>query len=54
VESNLAGITPAPPNSCAGITGCHDGTVSTAPVYNVDNPADNDQLQIIFDARYGK
>lgn len=54
VESNVAGITPAPPNSCAGITGCHDGTVSTAPVYNVDNPADNDQLQIIFDARYGK
>ena len=52
-ESNLAGTTPAPPNSCSGITGCHDGTVITAPVYNVDVPADNDQLQIIFDARYG-
>jgi predicted CXXCH cytochrome family protein len=53
VESNLAGTSPAPPNSCSGITGCHDGTVITAPVYNVDNPADNNQLQIIFEARYG-
>jgi predicted CXXCH cytochrome family protein len=53
VESNLVGATPAPPNSCSGITGCHDGTVPAAPVYNVDSPADNDQLQIIFDARYG-
>ncbi len=53
VESNLAGITPAPPNSCAGVTGCHDGTEPSAPVYNVDTPADNNQLQIIFDARYG-
>jgi len=53
IESNLAGTTPAPPNSCSGITGCHDGTVVTAPVFNVDVPQDNNTLQIIFDARYG-
>ncbi len=52
-ESNLAGITPAPPNSCAGITGCHDGTVPGAPVYDVDIPAINDYLQALFDTRYG-
>jgi predicted CXXCH cytochrome family protein len=53
IESNLAGTIPAPPNSCAGITGCHDGTVPTAPKFNVDNPVDNNLLQTVFDARYG-
>ena len=53
IESNLAGTTPVPPNSCAGITGCHDGTVVTAPVFNVDDPLVNNQLQILYDSRYG-
>jgi len=53
IESNLAGTTPAPPNTCAGITGCHDGTVSAAPVFNVDDPTVNDQLQALYDTRYG-
>jgi len=52
-EAIDAGVTPTPPNSCAGIMGCHDGTVPTAPVFNVDDPADNALLQIIFEARYG-
>lgn len=45
-----AGITPVPPNSCSGIMGCHDGTVSTAPVFDVENPAHNDLLQLLFNA----
>lgn len=53
IRSNQAGITPAPPNSCAGITGCHDGSVRTAPVFNVDDPQVNEQLQILYDSRYG-
>lgn len=56
VASNLAaeaGVFPVPPNSCSGIAGCHDGSVDTAPVFNVDFPYDNSVLQIIYDARYG-
>ncbi|MCX5770039.1 MAG: hypothetical protein NTZ09_07180 [Candidatus Hydrogenedentes bacterium] len=53
-EAMDAGVFPAPPNSCAGIMGCHDGTVPTAPVFNVDNPQDNIILQTIFDERYGE
>ena len=57
IQSNLAmdaGIFPAPPNSCSGIMGCHDGTVITAPVFDVDDPEDNQLLQIIFESRYGE
>lgn len=57
IQSNIAmdeGVFPAPPNSCSGIMGCHDGTVPTAPVFNVDNPADNELLQIVFESRYGE
>jgi hypothetical protein len=46
-------VTPTPPNSCSGITGCHDGTVIAAPVFNVDVPRDNDILQLIWNSRYG-
>ena len=52
-QAVAAGITPAPSNSCAGITGCHDGTVNTAPVFNVDKPSDNTLLQTIYSSRYG-
>jgi hypothetical protein len=44
---------PALPNTCAGITGCHDGSVITAPVFNVDDPNINVLLQTLYDARYG-
>ena len=57
VESNNAadeGVTPVPPNSCSGITGCHDGTVPTAPVFDVENREHNDLLQILYDTRYGE
>ncbi len=53
IESNLAGVTPAPPNSCAGIIGCHDGSVSTAPIFDVDDPRTNEWLQTLYDFRYG-
>ncbi|MBI4559505.1 MAG: hypothetical protein HY706_18105 [Candidatus Hydrogenedentes bacterium] len=52
-EAAAAGVTPIPPNSCSGITGCHDGTVPEAPVFDVDNLALNEILQSIYDARYG-
>ena len=53
ITSNLAEITPVPPNSCAGIIGCHDGTVVTAPTFNVDDPTTNEWLQTLYDSRYG-
>lgn len=56
IESNIAaenGVSPVPPSSCSGIAGCHDGTVPTAPVFDVDNREHNDLLQILFDTRYG-
>ncbi len=52
--SNTTGGSVALPNSCAGIDGCHDGTVATAPVFDVDDPDLNDVLQSIYDSRYGK
>lgn len=53
-EAAEAGVTPTPPNSCSGIEGCHDGTVRTAPVFDVDTPEHNEWLQIVYDARYGE
>ncbi|MFA6239524.1 MAG: hypothetical protein WC655_01270 [Candidatus Hydrogenedentales bacterium] len=44
-----AGVTPVPPNSCAGTIGCHDGTDPNAPIFDVDNPAQMQGLQAIFD-----
>lgn len=41
------------PNSCAGTVGCHDGTVPTAPVFNLDDPVQMTGLQAIFDLWYG-
>ena len=52
-EAAEAGVDPVPPNSCSGITGCHDGTVETAPQFDVDNPKHNALLQLIYEARYG-
>jgi hypothetical protein len=53
ITSNESILKPVPPNSCSGIMGCHDGTVSTAPVFDVDDPAMNITLQGIYDTRYG-
>lgn len=44
---------PVLPNSCAGTTGCHDGTVVTAPVFDVDNPVQMTGLQGVFEFWYG-
>ena len=52
-QAAAAGVSPVPPNSCAGIMGCHDGSVVTAPVFNVDDLDVNARLQVLFDARYG-
>jgi len=51
-EAADAGVMPVPPNSCAGIAGCHDGTVARAPVFDVDNADMNVTLQAIYDANY--
>jgi predicted CXXCH cytochrome family protein len=52
-EAAAAGVTPVPPNSCSGAAGCHDGSVATAPVFDVDNPDDNAVLQLLYDSRHG-
>jgi hypothetical protein len=46
-------VSPVPPNSCAGITGCHDGTVPTAPMFNVENAAQGVVLQGLFELWFG-
>ena len=48
-----AGQTPTP-TSCAGLIGCHDGTVPDAPIFPLDNTVTNAFLQTIYDARYGQ
>lgn len=48
IDSNTGGV-PAKPNSCSGTAGCHDGSVVTAPVFNVDDPAQNELIQILWD-----
>ena len=44
---------PVLPNSCSGIAGCHDGSVPSAPVFDVDDPELNDGLQILYDEWFG-
>ena len=53
IEAIDAGVVPVPANSCAGIAGCHDGSVSTAPVFDVDNRATDLLLQALFEEWYG-
>lgn len=48
-----AGISPAPVNTCAGVTGCHDGSVENAPFFNPDTIASNNRLQGIYEDWYG-
>jgi len=52
-EADDDGVFPIPPNSCSGTMGCHDGTVITAPVFDVDSREDNEVLQILFDGWFG-
>ncbi len=52
IDAIVAG-TPVPPNSCAGVPGCHDGTVLTAPVFDVNDRGTNLLAQILYDERYG-
>ena len=44
------GVMPTPPNSCAGVVGCHDGTILTAPMFNVDNAVQGVVLQGLFES----
>jgi len=41
------------PNSCAGTTGCHDGSVAGTPIFNIDNADQMTGLQAIFEFWYG-
>lgn len=52
-EASQNGVTPVPPNSCAGTMGCHDGTVPASPVFNVDNEATMIGLQGVYEMWYG-
>lgn len=52
-EAAAAGITPVPPNTCAGITGCHDGTVTTSLVFDVDDEGTNAWLQSMYEVIAG-
>lgn len=53
IEAADNGVVPVPANSCAGVAGCHDGSVITSPVFNVDDRATNVLLQILYNVRYG-
>lgn len=49
-ELIVDGVDAVPPNSCAGINGCHDAGVPTSgPAFNVDNVVDNTFLQMMFE-----
>lgn len=48
-DAAAMGVTPVPINSCAGIMGCHDGSVATAPVFDVDNQAQMEFLQSLYE-----
>jgi len=37
------------PNSCAGTMGCHDGTVPTAPTFDLDDPVQMTGLQGLYE-----
>jgi hypothetical protein len=53
VEAAQAGEPVIPPNSCAGIMGCHDGTVPAAPIFDVDDPDQMMGVQAIYDFWFG-
>lgn len=49
-NEQIAGGLQPQPNSCAGITGCHDaGVPGSGTPYSVDNVQDNELLQQIYD-----
>ncbi len=53
-EAAADGVSPVPPNSCAGIMGCHDGTVPLAPIFDVDNEAQMIGLQTLYETWFSK
>lgn len=55
IDSAIAaqlGADPVPPNSCAGIAGCHDGTVPASPIFDVENEAQMTGLQAVYETWY--
>lgn len=53
IASNEAveqGVQPAPPNSCAGVTGCHDANVpDSGPAYDENDLDSNEDLQSLYE-----
>ena len=44
------GVTPAPPNSCAGVTGCHDpGAPGSGPAHDPADLLNNEYLQSLYE-----
>ena len=54
IEAIQRGTKPTPPNSCAGVMGCHDGTVASTPVFDVDSLPVEQFLQDLVVSRYGQ
>lgn len=51
IDAVTAGITPIPPNSCAGVAGCHDADVPGSGFpHEADNSVLNAALQNIYDS----
>ena len=49
-EAVAQGVSPAPPNSCAGVTGCHDANVAgSGPAYDETDLNSNRDLQALYE-----
>jgi predicted CXXCH cytochrome family protein len=49
-EAVAEGVSPAPPNSCAGVTGCHDANVpGSGPAYDETDLDSNRDLQALYE-----
>lgn len=49
-EAMAQGIHPAPPNSCAGVAGCHDATMpGSGPAFDENDAESNTDLQALYE-----
>jgi hypothetical protein len=54
IEAFEENIFPVPPNSCAGVAGCHDPAVPGSGIpHDVTNLAVNELLQAVYEATWG-
>lgn len=49
-DAIMSGVNPAPPNSCSGVTGCHDpGVANSGLPFDVNDIKNNSHLQILYE-----